>query len=106
MGEGVSIPSPNGGAHRRHPCAGCLRERRFSLPCLGDTIPPPLATLRPLTLSHPPEFPGWVLALTAGEGTGRGASSGKKETAPPLRLIRTWALSVAPKGMGTAMEEL
>lgn len=88
------------------PCAGCLLEPRFSLPCLGDTIPPPLATLGPLTLSQPPEFHGWVLALTARREPGRGASSVKKDTAPPLRLIRTWALSVAPKGMETAVEEL
>lgn len=91
------------------PCAGYLRERRSLLPCLGDATPPPRATLRPLTFSQPPEFPGWVSALTKGyrrEGAqGRGLGE-REETAPPLRLICTWALSVTPKGMRTAMEEL
>lgn len=48
----------------RVPVLGVSESIVHSLPCLVDTTPPPLATLRPLTLSQPPESTGWVSALT------------------------------------------
>lgn len=112
---GVSIPSPNSGATPRHQYGSlCLvSPRAWFTRCPAVGTRPFLRLWRPYIPSHPvnpQSFPArwhrWAEGYRREGAQGGGRRVGRGDSSPYLRVIRTWALSVAPKGMRTAIEAL